>query len=217
MFEGNYTWAKLIDTGESHQNSYDIEASRALAGHDIAHRFVLSAIYDVPVGRGRALDTGDNRFANWVLGGWQINSILTYQSGTPIALSASNTSGLFAARTQPNSNGQSGLKTGRVQDRLNAYLDTSAYSQPAAFTFGNLARFLPDVRNDMVRNWDLSLFKQFQVTEGSLVQFRAEFFNAFNTPRFGGPNTTVTAAAFGVINSQANTPRQIQFALKFLF
>lgn len=217
MFEGNYTWAKLIDTGESHQNSYDIEASRALAGHDIAHRFVLSAIYDLPVGRGRALDTGDNRFANWVLGGWQINSILTYQSGTPIALSASNTSGLFAARTQPNSNGQSGRKTGRVQDRLNAYLDTSVYSQPAAFTFGNLARFLPDVRNDMVRNWDLSLFKQFQVTEGSLVQFRAEFFNAFNTPRFGGPNTTVTAAAFGVINSQANTPRQIQFALKFLF
>jgi hypothetical protein len=104
-----------------------------------------------------------------------------------------------------------------VQDRLNAYLDTSVYSQPAAFTFGNLARFLPDVRNDMVRNWDLSLFKQFQVTEGSLVQFRAEFFNAFNTPRFGSPNTSVTSAAFGVINSQANAPRQIQFALKFLF
>jgi hypothetical protein len=49
------------------------------------------------------------------------------------------------------------------------------------------------------------------------VQFRAEYFNAFNTPRFGGPNTSVTSAAFGVINSQANAPRQIQFALKFLF
>ena len=47
----------------------------------------------------------------------------------------------------------------------------------------------------MVRNWDLSLFKQFQVTEGSVVQFRAEYFNAFNTPRFGNPNTSVTSAA----------------------
>lgn len=217
MFEGNYTWAKLIDTGDSHQNSYDVRASRALAGHDIAHRFVASVLYDLPIGRGRALDTGNNRFATWVLGGWQVNSIITYQSGTPVALSANNTSGLFAPRTQPNSNGFSGKKTGRVQDRLNAYFDTTAYSQPAAFTFGNLARFLPDVRNDMVRNWDLSLFKQFQVTEGSTLQFRAEYFNAFNTPRFGGPNTSVTAAAFGVINSQANAPRQIQFALKFLF
>ena len=81
---------------------------------------------------------------------------MTYQSGTPLALSASNTSGLFAARTQPNDNGQSGRKTGPVQERL--------------------------------------AFKQFQVTERVRTQFRAEFFNAFNTVRFGTPNTTVTSA-----------------------
>jgi hypothetical protein len=217
MFEGNYSWAKLIDTGESHQNSYDIAASRALAGHDIAHRFVLSAIYDLPVGRGRALDTSGSRFASLLFGGWQINGIVIFQSGLPIELSASNTSGIFAARTQPNNNGRSGRKTGRVQDRLDAYFDTSVFTQPAAFTFGNLARFLPDVRNDRIRNWDLSLFKLFQVAEGATAQFRAEFFNAFNTPRFGNPNNSVTSPAFGVINSQANAPRQIQFALKFLF
>lgn len=217
MFEGNYTWAKLIDTGDSHQNTYDIEASRALAGHDIAHRFVGSVLYDLPIGRDRALNTGDSRLAHFVLGGWQVNGIITYQSGTPIALSASNTSGLFAPRTQPNNNGQSGRKTGRVQDRLNSYLDTSVFSQPPAFTFGNVARFLPDVRSDMIRNWDVSLFKQFQVTETVVTQFRAEFFNAMNTPRFGNPNTSVTSAAFGVVTSQANTPRQIQFGLKLLW
>ena len=216
MFEGNYTWSKLIDTGDSHQNTYDIEASRALAGHDIAHRFVASVLYDLPIGRGRALNA-DSRIANFVLGGWQVNGIVTYQSGAPIALSASNTSGLFAPRTQPNNNGRSGRKTGRVQDRLSSYFDTSVFSQPPAFTFGNVARYLPDVRTDMVRNWDLSLFKEFHVTERVVTQFRAEFFNAFNTPRFGSPNTSVTSAAFGVITSQANAPRQIQFGLKVLW
>lgn len=217
MFEGNYTWAKLLDTGDSHQNSYDVQASRALSSQDIAHRFVASVVYDLPVGRGRALDTGDSRLARLLLAGWQFNGIIVYQSGTPLAISANNTSGLFAARTQPNSKGFSGKKTGRIQDRLNAYFDTSAYTQPAPFTFGNLARYLPDVRNDMVRNWDLSLFKQFAVTEAANLQFRAEFFNAFNRPQFGTPNTSVTSPAFGVINSQANAPRQIQFGLKLLF
>ncbi|MEZ5356169.1 MAG: carboxypeptidase regulatory-like domain-containing protein [Bryobacteraceae bacterium] len=217
QFEGSYTWAKLIDTGDSHQNTYDIQASRALAGQDIAHRFVLSALYALPIGRGSTIDTGNSRLADLLFGGWQFNGIVTYQSGTPLALSANNTSGLFAARTQPNSNGRSGAKTGRVQDRLTAYFDRAAYSQPAPFTFGNLARYLPDVRGDMVRNWDLSLFKEFRVTERVLSQFRAEFFNAANRVQFGNPNTSVTSGAFGVITSQGNAPRQVQFGLKFLW
>ncbi|MBL8177894.1 MAG: TonB-dependent receptor [Bryobacterales bacterium] len=217
MFEGSYTWAKLIDTGDSHQNTYDVAASRALSSQDVAHRMVTSVLYDLPVGRGRALNTGDSRVMNAILGGWQINGILTYQSGTPLALSANNTAGLFGARTQPNNNGQSGLKTGRVQDRLNSYLTQSVYSQPAAFTFGNLSRYLPDVRSDMVRNWDLSMFKEFAVREKMTLQFRSEFFNAFNRVQFGSPNTTVTSNAFGTITSQANAPRQIQFGLKLLW
>jgi hypothetical protein len=217
FFEGSYTWAKLIDTGASHQNTYDVAASRALAEQDIAHRLVASFVYDLPVGRGRSLDTGASPLVNAIFGGWQVNGIVTYQTGTPLQLSASNTSGLFAARTQPNSIGRSGRKTGPVQQRLNAYFDPAAYTQPAPFTFGNLARFLPDVRSDSVRNWDLSLFKEVPVTEKHLVQFRAEFFNAFNTVRFGNPNTTVTSNARGVVTSQANAPRQIQFGLKLLW
>lgn len=217
LFEGSYTWAKMIDTGDSHQNTYDVAASRALSSQDVAHRFVLSALFDVPVGKGKAIDTGSSRVVNAILGGWQMNSIITMQSGLPLAMSANNTAGLFGARTQPNSAGRSGKKDGRVQDRLNAYFDPTAYSQPAAFTFGNLARFLPDVRSDMIRNFDLSLFKEFQVREKTTLQFRAEFFNAFNTPVFGSPNTSVTSNQFGVITSQANSPRQVQFGLKLLF
>ncbi|MEZ5402458.1 MAG: TonB-dependent receptor [Bryobacteraceae bacterium] len=217
LFEGSYTWAKLIDTGDSHQNTFDVAASRALASQDVAHRFVASFVYDLPIGSGRALNTGDSKVVNAVLAGWQVNGIATLQSGLPLALSASNTSGLFAARTQPNSNGTSGRKTGPVQDRLDAYFNPAVYSQPAPFTFGNLGRYLPDVRGNSVRNWDLSLFKEVSVKERARIQFRAEFFNAFNQVVFGNPNTTVTSNALGVITSQANSPRQIQFGLKLLW
>ncbi|MFN7937467.1 MAG: TonB-dependent receptor [Bryobacteraceae bacterium] len=217
LFEGSYTWAKLIDEGDSHQNTYDVGASRALSSQDIAHRMVTSVLYDLPIGRGRALNTGESRVANAIFGGWQVNGIVSFQSGLPLALSANNTSGLFAARTQPNNNGQSGKKTGRVQERLNAYFIPTVYSQPAAFTFGNLARYLPDVRSDMVRNWDLSLFKEFAIREKMNLQFRSEFFNAFNRVQFSGPNTSVTSNAFGTVTSQANAPRQVQFGLKLLW
>lgn len=217
LFEGNYTWAKLIDTGDNHQNSYDIEASRAISSQDIAHRLVGSFLYELPIGRGRALNTGDSTLANLLLGGWQVNGILSFQGGTPLSISANNTSGLFAAATRPNNNGTSAKKTGRVQDRLDAYFDKSVFSQPAAFTFGNTSRYISDLRSDSMRNWDLSLFKEFRIKERFLTQFRAEYFNAFNTPVFGNPNTSVTSGAFGVVTSQANSPRQIQFGLKLLW
>ncbi|MGH9628145.1 MAG: hypothetical protein ACRD7E_07365 [Bryobacteraceae bacterium] len=119
--------------------------------------------------------------------------------------------------TRPNNNGTSARKTGRVQDRLNAYFDTSAFSQPAPFTFGSVSSYLPDVRNHGVQNFDLSLFKQFTVTERLRIQFRSEFLNAFNRVRFDSPETNVNSSSFGVIASQSNEPRQIQFGLKLLW
>jgi len=76
---------------------------------------------------------------------------------------------------------------------------------------------LPDIRTDGIYNFDLSVFKNFHATERLNIQFRAEAFNAFNTPRFGGPNTSVTSSSFGVISSQANAPRQTQVGLKLLW
>lgn len=218
LFDGSYTWAKLLDNGMSHQNSYDIYASRALADIDLAHRFVMSYVYELPFGRGRRFGRDVSRWVNAVVGGWQLNGITVFQTGTPLAISASNTAGLFNPMTRPNNNGKSGKLSGPVHDRLIRYFDTSVFSQPLQFTFGNLSPRLPDIRNDGIRNWDLSLFKDFAPTERLRIQFRGEFLNAFNTPRFGSPNTSVTSSSFGVISSQASPgPRQIQFGLKFLW
>ena len=104
-----------------------------------------------------------------------------------------------------------------MEDRLNRYFDTTVYSQPAAFTFGNEPIFSPMLRAHGVRNFDLSLFKAFQLRQTTTLQFRIEALNAFNRVQFSAPNTSVTSASFGVITGQFNAPRQLQFGLKLLW
>lgn len=99
------------------------------------------------------------------------------------------------------------------------WFDTSVFSQPAAYTFGNAPRLLPNVRSDGVAEFDLSLFKNFSLTQDGTtkLQFRAEAFNLLNTPVFAPPAANFGAGAFGAVGSQSNVPRQIQFGLKMLF
>jgi hypothetical protein len=215
-FTGSYVWSKTIDDGQDYQNSYDIREARGLSSIDTPHRFVSSVICEFPFGKGRKFGNSMNRYLEAVVGGWQVNGIITLQSGTPITISANNTSGLGADITRANNNGQSAELSGDAVSRLNRWFDTSVFSQPAPFTLGNV-RVLPDVRNDTVKNLDLSLFKEFQILERARMQFRAESFNLFNHPVFGTPNTSVTSNTFGVVTSQSNSPRQIQFGLKFLW
>jgi hypothetical protein len=217
QFEGSYTWSKNIDDGESHQNSYNVVSSRSLSEIDLSHRFVMSYIYELPFGKGKRFGGDSSSWVDALLGGWQINGITTFQSGTPLSISANNTAGVFSQAIRANSKGKSGKLTTPIHQRLDAYFDTTAFAQPLAFTFGNLSPRLPDIRNDGVRNFDLSLFKQFALVERVRAQFRVEALNAFNTPRFGSPNTSVTSSSFGVITSQANSPRQIQMGLKLLW
>jgi carboxypeptidase family protein/TonB-dependent receptor-like protein len=216
-FEGSYTFAKAEEIGMSHQNSYDLEASWALASYDINHRFVISYLYELPIGRDRTFFSGASPLVNAFIGGWQFNGITTLQTGTPLSITANNTAGIFGARTQPNNNRNDPRLSGPVEERLGRYFDTTVYSQPAAFTFGNEPIFSPILRAHGVRNFDLSLFKSFAITSGVTAQFRVEALNAFNRVQFSAPNTSVTSSSFGVISGQANAPRQLQFGLKVLW
>jgi hypothetical protein len=217
MFEGSHTWAKILEDGTSHQNSFNTAASRSLSSDDVAQRFVMSYIYELPFGRGRRFGSAVPGAVNLLLGGWQFNGITTFQTGTPLSISASNTAGIGGTTIRANNNGSSGRIAGSVSGRLDRYFDTSVFSQPPPFTLGNLSTRLPDIRNDGIRNFDLSLFKEFAPREWIKTQIRAEYLNAFNTPRFSGPDTNVNSQTFGRITSQANAPRQIQFGLKLLW
>jgi hypothetical protein len=227
---GAYTWSKLISDTDTltgwleagggaggAQDNFNIRAERSLALYDTPHRLVVSYIVDVPVGKGKKLLGNVNSVADRLVSGWGIGGYSTFQSGNPLPIGvASNTIG-FGAGQRPNRTGTSASVSGSAQSRLNGWFNTASFSLPAAFTFGNSARTLPDVRSHGIANYDFTVFKNTKITEKVGLQFRAEIFNLFNRVRFAYPGTTVGTPQFGVISGQYNDPRLVQLALRLLF
>ncbi|SPF54393.1 Cna B-type protein (fragment) [Candidatus Sulfopaludibacter sp. SbA4] len=200
------------------QNIYDDQQQRSVSSNDQSRRLVVSGTYQFPLGRGKDFGKNWSRPVDALLGGWQVNGIYTYTTGFPISVTAANNcTGCGIQTLRPNNDGQSAALSGSVSERLNGYFNTAVFSQPAAFTFGSVGRTLPDVRNPSAHNIDFSLFKSFRPVERLTVEFRAEAYNLLNQVVFGGPGTGINSNTFGVISSQANGPRTIQFALKLLF
>jgi hypothetical protein len=207
----------IVGNDLNHQNIYDRRSDWSISPNDVSQRLVVSYVYELPFGRNRAVGKTWNWFFDAVAGGWQTNGIMSLERGQPFTILASNNPNFGSPALRANNNGNSAKLEGPVQQRLNKYFNTSVFSQPAAFTFGNVGRTLPDVRVDGVRNFDLSMFKNFKVAEGKSFQFRCEAFNAFNTVQFGPAIPGVSNGSFGMIFGTANTPRQMQLGLKFLF
>jgi hypothetical protein len=179
---------------------------------------VFSGVYDIPFGKGRQFLSGMSRVPELLLGGWQVNGIYTLQSGSLIGIGAANTAGIFGMESRANNNGTSAVINVDAKARLDQWFNTSVFSQPAAFTLGNVGTLVPDLRAHHTNNLDFSLFKQFSLSEKFRLQFRAESFNTSNRVQFSAPNNNVNGgAAFGRVTAQANQPRQLQFGLKLLF
>jgi hypothetical protein len=217
---GSFTAAKLIDNTNAAgagtvistiQDPTNLRAERTIDTQDVAKRLVVSSLWDLPIGSGRALLSSVPGYVNLLVGGWQINGIATFQGGQPLVMTSIGGSGL-----RPNVVKPTHPFGGPIQARLTRYFDTSAYAVPAAFTYGNSPGTAPNLRTPGVANYDASLMKKFKF-EHLTVQFRAETFNVFNRAQFSGPGTQAGSTSFGVITTQANTPRQIQLALKLLF
>ncbi len=205
-FSAVYTRSKNIDDVRTPLDAYNLRAERGLAAFDIPNNFRLSWVFSIPYGHGRAHGAGLNRVANALVGGWDFNSFITLLSGAPIAVSRPSLN-----------NGQSAELSNKS---ITQWFNTSVFTTAPAFTFGNVGPVLPDVRTDWTRNIDAVLSKNFgfAIAEKKVTaQFRIECFNLFNTAQFAAPNGTVTSALFGQVTSQANDPRDLQFALKFLF
>ncbi len=199
------------------QNIYNGHGEAGVSSNDISNRLVISGVYNLPFGRGQTFGKNWNKAVDAFLGGWQMNGIATNESGFPLSLTTQNTSNSGSNVLRPNNNGTDPNLSTPISSRLNRYLNTSTFSQPAPFTFGNLTRTLPNVRRPGQQNIDFSLFKNFSFVERLTLQFRAEAFNLLNQVVFGVPNSVLSSGQFGVITSQANAPRTIQFGLKLLF
>jgi hypothetical protein len=194
-----------------------MQDSYSVSTFDVPRNLVVSGVYKLPFGRGERVGSHWNRLVDALLGGYQLNGIVSAHNGTPLAFSANNVANIFNPGERPNSNGQNASLGGSVESRLTQYFKRANFSQPATYTFGNMSRTSGYLRNPGLKNLDISISKQFAVTESVRTELRGEAFNAFNTPAFSGPNTSVSDPAFGTITAQANSPRQIQVALKILF
>src|ERR1051326_3510221 len=169
------------------------------------------------MGKGKAI-LNKGRIADYIVGGWSINTVSIYQSGFPLQISpATNFNSRFGYASQrPNATGVSPITSGSLGQRLNNYINPAAFSTAPQFTFGNLGRTI-DMRGPGQANWDMSVFKNFVFKENFKAQFRVEALNAMNTPLFYGPNVSFGSSSFGKITTQANFSRQLQMALRLSF
>ncbi len=224
-----YTNSKLISDTDSRkawvgggeltagpQNAYNLRAERSIAPQDVSQRLVTSFLYELPFGRGKRWGSGWSGVVNALLGGWQVNGIVTFSTGRVLRVTAPNESFSYNGSLRPNSTGES-AELPASERSIDRWFRTDVFEQPPPFTFGNVSRTLPDVREHGIKNFNLSAMKNTRLTERFTLQFRAEFFNAFNTPRWGRPDGALLSNTFGVITSQLNAPREIQFGLKLVF
>ena len=153
------------------------------------------------------------------MNGWQLNGIITFQSGYPLLMSqATNNTNLFSPVQRPNWTGADATLNDQSRaDAILKWFDTSQFSVAPAFTFGNTPRVMPNLRSDGMKNVDFSLFKNNRFHDGKWnAQIRIEAFNVLNRTQFGFPNTQVGSGAFGTISS-AGAARQVQIGVKLLF
>ncbi|MBI3684006.1 MAG: carboxypeptidase regulatory-like domain-containing protein [Acidobacteria bacterium] len=222
-----YTNSKLIDNGSGRvfgetafvppvQNAYDLRAERGLSEGDISQRLVIAHTLELPFGKGRALGGRASGLTQALMGGWSATGAFIWHTGFPLALTSTGNSGVGSAVLRPNSTGRPAELSGAPQERLNRYFDLSQFTVPEPFTFGNVARTLPDARGPSRVNYDFALQKAFTLREPYSLLFRAEAFNLSNTPYFATPGEGLGSPSFGVI-SAASGERQVQFSLKFLF
>ncbi len=200
-----------------YMNNYNRRLEKSLTNFDATHRLLIHYNVDLPFGSGHRFLSNLSGVTNWFVSGWQLNGITKLKSGTPLFISSSTNSlaAFGVTLSRPNIIGDYRLE-GSAKERLSKWFNTAAFQAPAPFTFGNAARTL-NVRTHGTANFDFSIFKNNKIGERSNLQFRAEFFNLFNRVQFGAPNTQQGNPDFGLVNQQVNQPRQIQFALKYLF
>ena len=224
-FVAAYTWSHSIDNtanafggadnGPIPQDIRDRAADRGTSGFDIQHRFTYSTNYTAPIGKGQAIDFR-NPIANGILGNWKLNGIFTAQTGLPftptLASSVSNAGG-----SRPDLLGDPTISNPTRDRWFNTSFNESGavWGVPEQYTFGNAGRNI--LRGPGRVNVDFSLFKDIPLSESFNLQYRAEFFNLFNTPQFGLPNDSIGSPNAGIITSIVGNPRQVQMGLRLSF
>ena len=210
-FNSTYTWSHAFDIIDGEifsnvSNPFNARWDYGPAGFDRRQISVTSFIYKLPL-----FEHSSRQLSKTLLGGWELSGIALFESGTPVSIgngpdnlglggTTANRANIIAPITYPGN---------RLQ-----WFSTSSFAQPGPLQWGTAAR------NDVVtpgrNNWNMALFKAFQVKESIRFEFRAETFNTFNHTQFNSLQTTLTSGNFGQLTG-TNQPRTLQLGAKFLF
>jgi hypothetical protein len=209
MMSWAYTWSKAVNYQDNSTEGGwrfwvpgHTARNRAVAGYDREHNLQMSSVWEMPFGTGKPYaNTGG--LATALLGGWQWNAILSSYTGTPFSIDAPGTSlnapgnSQTADQVKPEAQKLGGVGRG------NPFFDPTAFRAVTDVRFGNSGRNI--LRGPGSVNLNLGLFRTFELSERWKLQFRAESFNATNTPHFSNPNASVTSTSFGIISATLGT------------
>jgi len=211
-FQVGWTWSKLMEA-LSFRNDSDPFLEEVISDQDFTHRFTLTGIFELPVGRGKPLLGNVGGVLDGVLGGWSVQGWFEGQTGDTLGF---GTNTIFYGDLQD-------IVLPKSQRRVERWLNTDAgFERDPAKQLGQNIQTFPTrfsgIRADGINNFDLSLFKNFRIHEQLRAQFRLETFNTLNHVQLGAPNTTPTSTAFGTITDEkGHGQRQITLAVKLMF
>jgi Carboxypeptidase regulatory-like domain len=241
----SYTWSKIItDTGNiiggslggaytaNVQNPFDMKAEKAVSPENTPQIFVLSYLYDLPFGRNKMF-LNNNKALNYIVGGWSVTGIQRYQDGQPIGFGSATGVPGWNNNIRWNLTGVPIQTTARRNGSFNPaiagqnlWYNRAAFTDPNAnvtaatglpYAFGNKPAYQDNDRSFAYLEEDFGLIKRTPITESVDIQFRAEFFNAFNRHVFGGPDSNPFDSGFGTVGGLNNSPRQGQLTLRLEF
>jgi hypothetical protein len=239
-FLAAYTNAKLLSNTDTlttwlesgvgePQDWNNLKGERSLSSQDVSQRLVISYVYDLPFGRGQKYMSDASGVMGKVVSGWGVDGVTSFQKGFPLPISYGASTSLTKAgfsqnfQLRPDFMPGCNKNTAHVPSSAGfSWFNQNCFVAPGDWSFGNEPRVDATLRGAGINNWDIAIYKttNFGPDNRLGLQFRTEFFNAFNRVQFGPPNTACCAsnnASFGFVSSQLNNPRLIQFALKFLF
>jgi len=221
QFSGAYTYSKSLDNAssfESSLNPVNLNATYGPSLFDARHRFVFSYVWEIPTPK-------FDGFKGQILNGWQLSGIVTFQTGFPVRLTSSDDveefySTFFEAPGEPNfSPGYSTTSLVKWDPRKhNGYaFDPAQFTNSTVplGTIGNAPRSI--CCQPGINNWDVGLYKGFQLREKLRMEFRSEFYNIWNHAQFYSVDGNISDGPTFGLAQKVRDPRQIQFALKFLF
>lgn len=207
----NYTWAKYLDDVEAGSELSEFQGNReqhkelrhldrGYSGSDIRHRVALSAVYELPFGKGRRFDISSGML-NTIVGGWGMGIITEFRTGAPyVVIENTNRSNTFSASQRPNILGDPEQLSGwRDNVKGETFFDTSLFEAPGVGIFGSAPSSI--CCGPGLANVDFSVHKWFDFTERLRLQFRADFYNLPNHPQFANPEERRGRGGFGRISS----------------